>query len=210
MNDRIFKRIFGILALLLFLGLVYKLIIMPGGMILPGFILGGMVLFGVIIVCLFIAKIVSFVFKYFSFITIFSIVTSIVFFVMNYIWYSPTLKIIVPKNYKGQVVLVSSNVANNILTVDSNGIGYITEWTFDKTYTVPYVIDQEGNNLDSLCVGFNPSTFWAKGTASSTAFAGNIEYLEFEIASPAKAGQKQNYSKDFTNYVDKTKLSRDK
>jgi hypothetical protein len=148
MQDRILKRIFGILALLLFSGLVYKMTIMPGGMILPGFILGGMVLLGVILVSLFITTIVIFVFKRYTFLTIFAIITSIIFIVMNYYWYSPTLKVIVPKNYRGQVVLVLSNVPHNILTVDSNGIGYITKWTFDKTYTVPSVIDQEGNKLD--------------------------------------------------------------
>ncbi|MBM3165050.1 MAG: hypothetical protein FJZ80_06265 [Bacteroidetes bacterium] len=59
--------------------------------------------------------------------------------------------------------LVLSNVSDNILTLDTNGIGYINQWTFDKTYTRPIVIDQDGNNLDSLLVGFNPTSFWSVG-----------------------------------------------
>lgn len=38
--------------------------------------------------------------------------------------------------------------------------GYINQWTFDKTYTRPIVIDGNGNNLDSLLVGFTPTAFW--------------------------------------------------
>ena len=112
----------------------------------------------------------------------------------------------VPKNYTGQIILVSSNVNKNILTVDSNGIGYIKKWTFEKTYTLPIVIDQYGEKLNDLCVGFNPSTFWAKGTATSTGLAGKIEYLSFEILLRENAGQKQYNSKDYTKYVDRTKL----
>jgi len=90
--------------------------------------------------------------------------------------------------------------------VDSNGIGYITKWTFDKTYTRPVVVDSEGNPLNDQCVGFNPSTFWAKGYSTSTEYPDRIHYLSFEIASKDKAGQKQYYSKELTRLVDKTKL----
>ena len=58
--------------------------------------------------------------------------------------------------------MVLSNVDKNILTLDSNGIGYISKWTFDKTYMPPTVVDNEGANLNDQRVGFNPSTFWGK------------------------------------------------
>jgi hypothetical protein len=183
---------------------------MPGGMILSGFILGGMLLVGVVIVSVIVTGIIKLFLKSHSFLTLFTIVISIAFLGMHYSWYSPTLKIVVPKNYTGQVTLISSAVNKNILLVDSNGIGYITKWTFDKTYTIPTVIDQEGKNINDLCIGFNPSTFWAKGTASSTAYAGTIEYLSFEIEPRDKMGQKQYYNKDFTNYIDWSKVLKGK
>jgi hypothetical protein len=69
---------------------------------------------------------------------------------------SPTLKIIVPENYTGQVSLIKSNVTENILTVDSNGIGYLNKWTFNKLYSKPIVVGENGKDLTKQCVGFNP------------------------------------------------------
>ncbi|GGH14868.1 hypothetical protein FAZ19_07095 [Sphingobacterium alkalisoli] len=77
--------------------------------------------------------------------------------------YSPTSTVIVPANYSGKIDLVLADIKENILTVDTNGIGYINQWTFDKTYTRPIVIDGNGNNLDSLLVGFNPTAFYGVG-----------------------------------------------
>ena len=57
------------------------------------------------------------------------------FFAYHYHLYSPTLKIIVPDGYTGEVNLVLSNVDKNILTLDNNAIGYLTKWTFNKTYS---------------------------------------------------------------------------
>ncbi|WP_196939122.1 hypothetical protein [Sphingobacterium pedocola] len=56
-----------------------------------------------------------------------------------------------------------ADIKENILTVDTNGIGYINQWIFDKTYTRPIVIDGNGNNLDSLLVDFTPTAFWGVG-----------------------------------------------
>src|SRR5690606_41980659 len=69
----------------------------------------------------------------------------------------------VTTNYAGEVDSVLSNGSDNILTLDTDGIGYINQWTFDKTYTRTIVIDQDGDNLDSLLVGFNPTSFWSVG-----------------------------------------------
>jgi hypothetical protein len=71
----------------------------------------------------------------------------------------PKLKIIVPENYFGKIILVLSNVDRDILTVDSNGIGYITKHTFDKTYTKPFVIEKGGTDISNQAVGFNISAF---------------------------------------------------
>lgn len=129
---------------------------------------------------------------------------------------SPKLTIVVPKGYEGRVTLVLSSVDKNILTVDSNGIGYITKRTFDKVYTKPKVYETDGTDISDQCVGFNPSTFWAKGkfspiTANNSADREReIEFLSFEIVPKDKKGEKQYYSPDLTNLVDKTKLPKKK
>jgi hypothetical protein len=183
---------------------------LPAGIILPGYFLGGMLLIGILIGCLIITTIVRLIFKRNSFVTLFAIVATIAFLASHYYLYSPTLKIVVSKGYTGQVNLVLSNVDKNILTLDSNGIGYINKWTFEKTYTPPIVVDNEGNSLNDQCVGFNPSTFWGNGYSTSTSFPGKIYSLSFEIVPRNKTGQKQYYNKELTELVDKTKLLRTK
>lgn len=206
MKDRTLKYIFGLTALLLFIVLLYKIIKLPGGLILPGYFLGGMLLICVLVGCLIITAIIKLIFKRNSFLTLFSIVATVVFLASHYYLYSPTLKIVVPKGYTGPVTLVLSNVEKNLLTVDSNGIGYITKWTFEKTYTPPIVVDIEGNKLNDQCVGFSPSTFWGKGYSTSTERPDKIYHLSFEIVPKDKAGQKQYYNKEVTRLVDTTKL----
>jgi hypothetical protein len=210
MNDRILKYIFGLTSLFLFVWLLFKIVKLPAGIILPGYFLGGMLLIGILIGCLIITAIVRLIFKRNSFVTLFAIVATIAFLASHYYLYSPTLKIVVPKGYTGQVNLVLSNVDKNILTLDSNGIGYINKWTFEKTYTPPIVVDNEGNSLNDQCVGFNPSTFWGNGYSTSTSFPGKIYSLSFEIVPRNKTGQKQYYNKELTELVDKTKLLRTK
>jgi hypothetical protein len=169
--------------------------------------MGGMLLIGVLVGCLIITAIARLVFKRNSFLTLFSIVTTLAFLGSHYYLYSPTLKIVVPKGFTGDVNLVLSNLDENILTLDSNGIGYINDWTFEKTYTPPVVVDNEGNSLNDQCVGFNPSTFWGKGYHTSTRHPGKIHTLSFEIVPKDKAGQKQYYNNvQFTELVDTTKL----
>ena len=73
------------------------------------------------------------------------------------------------------------NLEDNELKVDSNGIGYVNEWTFNKTYSRPIVKQLDGENLDNNLVGFNPSTFWAKGESTSSVFDFKLETLSFEI-----------------------------
>ena len=153
----------GILSVGLLTTLFIKLSNVPSGMFLSGLALGTMWIIIIVLVCLILTAILNRIFKTQSFLIILFLTTTIGFTYFHYKLYSPTLTIVVPTNYSGEVDLILANVTDNILTLDTNGIGYIDQWTFDKTYTRPIVIDQDGNNLDSLLVGFNPTSFWSKG-----------------------------------------------
>lgn len=202
MTDRKLKIIFGLLSVGLLTTLLFKLTTVPGGMILSGLFLGGMCIVGIIIVCLILSGLLKLLFKKTSYLTLMFITTSISFLAFHYQLYSPTLTIIVPNDYKGKINLVLSNVDENILTVDSNGIGYLNKWTFNKTYARPNVVQLDGKNLDKNLVGFNSSSFF--GTGKSCCIDSNeIGSLSFEIVPDDKIGQKQYYSKDLTNLVDK-------
>ena len=105
----------------------------------------------------------------------------------------------VPNGYKGEINLVLSNVKDNILIVDSNGIGYLNEWTFNKTYLRPIVEQLDRKNLDKNLVGFNPSTFFGMSIGGGN----SIRSLSFEIVPDSVLGEKQYFSGDWTKYVDK-------
>lgn len=124
-----------------------------------------MIIVGIILGCLILTGILKLLFKRTSFLTIFAITTTISFTTFHYQLYSPTLTIKVPNGYTGEINLVLSNVDDNILTVDTNGIGYLNKRTFNKTYIKPIVVQIDGKNLDKNLVGFNPSTFFT-GTGS--------------------------------------------
>lgn len=202
MTDRKLKIIFGLLSVGLLTTLLFKLTTVPGGMILSGLFLGGMCIVGIIIVCLILSGLLKLIFKKTSYLTLMFITTSISFLAFHYQLYSPTLTIIAPNDYKGEINLVLSNVDGNILTVDSNGIGYLNKWTFNKTYARPKVVQLDGKNLDKNLVGFNPSTFFGSGTGCCID-GKQFKSLSFEIVPDDKIGQKQYYSKDLTGLVDK-------
>lgn len=201
MNDRKLKIITGLLSTFLAISLLVKLRYVPGGMILSGLVLGSMLMVAIIFGCLVVAGLIRLVTKKYSFFTLFSVATIISFLVFHYKLYSPTLKITVPKGFTGKVTLVLSKVDDNILNVDSNGIGYINQWTFDKTYTEPNVFDTDGNNIKERLVGFNPSSFWARGKACCLQ-GKQIHTKSFEIVSKEKLGEQQYYSKSVTELVD--------
>ncbi|WP_271424156.1 hypothetical protein [Aequorivita sinensis] len=198
-KDRNLKIIFGFLSVGLLATLLFKLTKVPGGMILSGLFLGGMLIVGIIIGCLILSGLLKLILRKTSFLTLLFITTAISFLVFHYKIYSPTLTIIVPNDYKGKINLVLSNVNKNILNVDNNGIGYLTEWTFEKTYSKPIVKQVNGKNLEKNLVGFNPSSFFG-----TTLGGGNsIKSLSFEIVPDSLIGQKQYYSKDWTKFVNK-------
>lgn len=127
---------------------------------------------------------------------------------------SPPLTIIIPKGYTGGIYLVLSNNNEDILTVDSNGIGYISISTYNNTFSPPVVLETDSTDISSRCVGYNPTTFWGRGNSSSVSISAisknenspEIYYLTFEVVPKGKEGQKQYYSTALENLVDTTKL----
>lgn len=196
----------GLISMGILATLIYKLTEVPGGMILSGLFLGGMVIALILIGGLILIWLTKLIVKKLHFWTAYFTLTTIAFVVFHYHLYSPTLKIVVPENYTGQISLIKSNVTKNILTVDSNGIGYLNEWTFNKLYSTPIVIDEEGKDLAEQCVGFNPSTFFGLGTSISSESNEEIKSLSFEIVPIDKIGNKQYYHTDLTKLVDKEKI----
>jgi len=91
MKDHTLKYIFGLISSLLLIWLLYKIIKLPGGLILPGYFLGGMLLIGVLVGCLIITAILKLIFKRNSLLTLFSIVATVAFLASHYYLYSPTL-----------------------------------------------------------------------------------------------------------------------
>jgi len=191
----------------LLITLILKLIKTPGGLILSGLFLGGLVIGIILLGCLALSSLVRLFYRKISFAAIFFTITAISLAFFHYRLYSPTLKIIVPENYSGEVILVISNVAENVLTVDNNGIGYIDQQTFGRTYTRPVVVDRLGKQMDDLCIGFNASSFWVKGTACCLG-GKQIHYLSFKIATQDATVQDQDDLKQLTELVDTSLVKR--
>lgn len=207
MKDRNLKIVFGISSIILFVTLLIKLNRVPGGFILSGLVLGGIYIFVILCICFVATFILKFVFKNLSYSTIYFVSITVCFVAYHYYLYSPILKIIVPDGYTGQVNLVLSNVNENILTLDSNGIGYINKRTFSKTYSEPDVFTLSGQKVNSQCMGFNPSTFF--GLSKFCCIDGReIRSLSFEIVPVDKKGQKQYYSTEFKGKIDTSRLYR--
>ncbi len=196
----------GLISLGLLATLIYKLTDVSGGMILSGLILGGMVITMIMVCGLILTSLIELISKRLPFWTVYFTITAVAFTVFHYQLYSPSLKIVVPENYIGEINLVKSNVSKNILTVDSNGIGYLNEWTFNKLYSKPIVVDQNGTDLTKHCVGFNPSTFFGRITSSSSENNMIIKSLSFEIVPKEKIGEKQYYHTDLTKLIDVEKI----
>lgn len=106
-----------------------------------------------------------------------------------------------PNGFYGEIHLVLSKSKENRLKIDSNGIGYLNKWTFDKIYKRPIVKQQNGKSLNDNLVGFNSSTFYA--LSKSCCINGNeIQSLTFEIIPIDKIGQKQHYNSNLLDNVD--------
>ncbi len=204
--NRNLKIATGIISLGLLVTLIYKLTDVPGGMFLSGLLLGGMWIVIILVVVLLLTWLTRLIFKKVSFWTIYFTLTAIAFAFFHYQIYSPTLKIVVPENFTGQVSLIKSNVTENILTVDSNGIGYLNEWTFNHSYLKPTVVDDNGKNLEGQLVGFNNSSFFGLGTATTLENQIEIKSKSFEIVPEDKTDEKQYYHTNLSKLVDKEKI----
>ncbi len=201
-TTRKLKITFACLSTALLLTLLIKLVNIPGGMILSGLFLGVLAIVAITIVCLILTAIFKTIFKKSSFLFVLSVMTTVAFSALHYTLYSPTLHIIVPNGFTGEVNLVLSNVDDNILTLDTNGIGYLNQWTFNKIYSKPIVEQMDGKNLEKNLVGFSPSRFF--GSGKSCCLNGlEIESLSFEIVGDDKIGLKQYYSTNLTTLVNK-------
>tara|TARA_B110000211_G_scaffold231093_1_gene291964 strand:+ start:2399 stop:3034 length:636 start_codon:yes stop_codon:yes gene_type:complete len=205
MDQKLKKRL-GLSSLVLFATLVYKLIDFPGGMILSGLFIGGIMIVLILMGVTVLTGVIFIVAKKLDFWTVFFALTTISFCVFHYQIYSPTLKIIVPENYTGQVCLVKSTVPEDILTLDSNGIGYLNHRDFGDSYTKPIVVDTKGNDLSKQCVGFNPHTFYALGTSSGSDKSYKIISMSFDLVPEDKIGIKQYYNTDLMDLVDRNKI----
>ena len=203
-TDHKLKIIFGLLSVGLLATLLIKLRTVPGGMILSGLFLGAMMLVAIIVGCLIFSGILRMFFKRISFLALFFITATISFLIFHYQLYSPTLTITVPNGYRGEINLVLSNADNNILIVDSNGIGYLTKWTFNKTYSRPIVKQVDGKNLDKYLIGFNPSTFFGKGKTCCVEKR-EIQSLSFKIGTKPHLEDEYFDTKNLTEIVDKKK-----
>jgi hypothetical protein len=116
-------------------------------------------------------------------------------------------KIVVPNNYVGEVCLVKSKSDTNILTLDSNGIGYINNKAFEELRFEPTVRNVSGKNLLPNCITYNSSAWWARGKAESTKSKKIIHYLSFEIVPDSLIGKKQHYTIDLFKFVDTLKIA---
>lgn len=160
MSDLTAKRIFGISAIILLIISGIQIADFPGGMFFPGYYFGIIFILGILIACWIAAFIINLVFKKYSAASYLLLFFSLSLIYFNIHFYSPTLRITVPHNYTGEINLVLANIDENRLNIDKNGIGYINERTFDKTYRKPIVTDTDGNNLSGQLKGFNNLVFW--------------------------------------------------
>ena len=142
-------------------------------------------------------------------IALFSISATSLGFIINL--NSPSLTVIVPTGYIGQICLILSNCETNVLKIDSNGIGYINKSTYNNTYAKPLVLESDSTNITSRIVGYNPASFWSKGSFSmistnNSTNTNEIHFMSFEIVPVGKEGQKQYYTTDIDQFIDVSKL----
>jgi hypothetical protein len=204
-TERKLKIILGTLSIGLLTTLIIKFIKAPGGITLSGFYLGGIMVATIFIGCLLLSALLRIVFKRITFLTLFLISTSVSYSLLHYQLYSPTLTIIVPSGFRGEINLVLSNVDDNILRVDRNGIGYLNKWTFDKTYSRPIVKEDDGKCLDSLLIGFNQSTFFGKATACCLGKQ-EIHSLSFKLGTKPNLKDEYFQGNSLIDHVDKRKI----
>ncbi len=121
------------------------------------------------------------------------------------------MKIVVPKGFTGKIYLVLSTLDTNMLNIDSNGIGYINEETFNTTTVRPMIFENDGTDISKYAVGFNPSAFWSQGKFAFIDMANKqvnkeIEYLSFWVSDSSKNDVKITNSIKLNELVDHSKI----
>jgi hypothetical protein len=192
---------FGLLATL-----AYKLAVLPGGMIEPILFFSKLLILFILLGGLFLTWLTSLIRSRKPNWTIYFVTTAIALAFFHYQIYSPTLQIIVPENYAGQVSLVRSNVTDNILTIDSNGIGYLNEWTFDRLRSKPKLRDKKGTDLTDRFVRYYSSSFFAFGSTTHAETGKEIITISFQVVPPGMTGEIQYSPEDISGFVDKEKI----
>lgn len=201
-TNKILRLFFGLIAISLFITLQIKIVSASSGMILPGVVIGEIVMLSIVLGSIFLTLLITHFRKNTSFLTTFFIIIVFPFTFFQYYLHTPSITIIVPNGYIGRVDLVLSNVEDNILLTDSNGIGYINKTTFNQLYSRPIVKQVNGKSLEQNLVGFNNSTFYAKGRTCCVK-GKEIISLSFEIVPGNKIGQKQYFSKNLVSSVNR-------
>jgi len=206
MSDITIKRIFGILTIILLIISGIQIVEFPGGMFFPGYYFGIIFIIGILIACWIVAFTLNLIFKKYSISSYLLFFFSLSLIYFNVHFYSPTLKIIVPNNYTGEINLVLANIDENRLNIDENGIGYINEKTFNKTYTKPVVTDRSGNDLSKQLKGFNNLIFWTNPEHCCIQLNA-IKSLNFEILPKDKSENPFKFF-ELTKHIDRkiTKL----
>ena len=102
-----------------------------------------------------------------------------------------------------------SNLKDNQLNFDTNGIGYLNRWTFNKTYSRPIVMQMDGKNLTDHLISYNPSAFFGKGYLCCIQKS-QIQFLSFAIGSNSHLEQEDFPTKELDQIVDQSKVILDK
>jgi membrane protein implicated in regulation of membrane protease activity len=205
MKERKISIFSGIITTILLLFLFFQLLKAPT-FILPAWIVAVIIITVLLVGCYLISFVLAIFFKIRFRLTYF-ISVSITAIVLIYETHSPVLKIIVPQNYSGQVTLVLSNVKENILKVDSNGIGYINERTFLKIYAEPIVVESDGTPINDRCERYNPHSFWTNGEGISSKYNLRVRTLSFQIKS-GRNYYPAHFNTDYLDHLDTSKLLR--
>ncbi|SIS58316.1 hypothetical protein SAMN05421796_101405 [Chryseobacterium piscicola] len=130
-----------------------------------------------------------------TFTSVFVIIICSIFYASQY---RPTNKVVIPKNFSGEVKLFVSNEKGNDFKINNFGVGYIDKETFDKGF-YPKIIKENNDITDQV-------KLYSKGswvTTEKTDYS--FEYLTF-IIPPKKEHNKDVGELLKVNAIDITRL----
>lgn len=109
------------------------------------------------------AATLNLILKKYTFQKLFVVVNSIIIIGLHIYIYLPPLEIIIPDNYNGEVSLIVHPENEENLTVNQDGIGYITQSIFNGTRgdKKPNVFFQNGEQVDpNRIIGYDSLFFY--------------------------------------------------